>query len=342
MMKILLKLLLLTLITASGSFVRAQHINVSCVNDAGAVYGVYGFENSAFEWIVEGGEIVENWNDSVYVEWTDGPGIYTITVYEHTEYTCMGAPAYATVLVSGPELNLEKFAEVCIGETYEFDATATGNGQLIYQWHDGSSGPSYQTNQGEWVTVSVTDEYECTTIDSAFLTVNELPVVNLGNDTVWCNPDPMTLVPDAPTATMYRWSTGDISETILVWKEKTDREIVLEVTDNNSCVNSDTIIMLACLEGLNEITNVFTPNNDNVNDVWQIEDIEYYPNAQVEVFDRWGRLVFRNEGQYDNSMGAWDGTDKRGNPLPMDSYYFVIDLKEEGLKPQVGNVTLVR
>jgi len=340
-MKHTLKLIIIIIIIAAGSFANAQHINVSCVNDAGAVYGVKGFNTSAFEWVVDGGEIVENWNDSVMIKWTDGPGIYTITVYEHTQYSCVGAPAYATVLVAGPEIGLEKFAEICIGETFEFEANATGYGDLIYQWHNGTSEPTYTTGLEEWVSVAVTDEYNCTTEDSAFLKVNQLPVVKLGADTI-ISGDPLTLQPEAPSATLYTWSTGDISESILLYSDRYEREIILEVTDENNCVNADTIILLAYLEGLKEITNVFTPNGDNVNDVWQIEEIRFYPNATIEVFDRWGRLVYRNQGSYDNNSNAWDGTDTRGNPLPMDSYYYVINLKTEGLKPQVGNVTLVR
>ena len=71
-----------------------------------------------------------------------------------------------------------------------------------------------------------------------------------------------------------------------------------------------------------EIPNTFTPNGDNVNDKWEILGIEKFPDAYVQVFDRWGQLVFQSNG-YPSSK-RWDGT-KNGRELAPSSYYYVID-----------------
>jgi gliding motility-associated-like protein len=69
----------------------------------------------------------------------------------------------------------------------------------------------------------------------------------------------------------------------------------------------------------------FTPNNDGVNDYWQIIGLdEQYPNNIVYIYNRWGNLLFESEqGSYSTSM--WDGTYK-GDPLPVGSYYYLIML----------------
>jgi gliding motility-associated-like protein len=63
-----------------------------------------------------------------------------------------------------------------------------------------------------------------------------------------------------------------------------------------------------------------------------------YPNAQIKVFDRTGRLVFESDGGYEND---WDGSFD-GKPLPLDTYYYIIDFNSEELEPVKGTVTIVR
>ena len=64
---------------------------------------------------------------------------------------------------------------------------------------------------------------------------------------------------------------------------------------------------------------------------------ELYPEAVVEIYNRWGEMVFRSERGYPN---PWNGSYK-GRSLPVDSYHYVIDLNN-GSKPIVGNVTIVK
>lgn len=63
----------------------------------------------------------------------------------------------------------------------------------------------------------------------------------------------------------------------------------------------------------------FSPNGDNLNDSWEIININHYPNAWVEVFDRYGRTVFKSEGGY----SPWDGK-QNGINLPSGNYYYTI------------------
>jgi gliding motility-associated-like protein len=67
-----------------------------------------------------------------------------------------------------------------------------------------------------------------------------------------------------------------------------------------------------------------------------VRGLRDYPNCVVEIFNRYGQMVFRSNG-YNQ---PWDGTYK-GQPLPVATYYYVIDLKN-GDKPIGGSVTLLR
>lgn len=83
---------------------------------------------------------------------------------------------------------------------------------------------------------------------------------------------------------------------------------------------------LGCGEDFDSITVIdypkyFTPNNDGYNDTWQIKGIESFPNAQVFIYDRYGKLI----KQIDSNSIGWDGTFNGKSMLATD-YWFVVKL----------------
>ena len=86
--------------------------------------------------------------------------------------------------------------------------------------------------------------------------------------------------------------------------------------------------------------NSFSPNGDGMYDEWIIEGLSTYPNALVEVYNRWGTLVWRSEG-YEQ---PWRGENFRnGQPLPVATYYYVIYPNGGKVKkPRSGDVTIVK
>ena len=81
----------------------------------------------------------------------------------------------------------------------------------------------------------------------------------------------------------------------------------------------------------------FTPNNDGINDLWQIPELRDQPDVKVIIFDREGMKVYEMPGN-----GGWDGTNI-GIPLPSDDYWFMIQYPAAlSKKPQIGHFTLLR
>ncbi|MGB1979789.1 MAG: BspA family leucine-rich repeat surface protein [Flavobacteriaceae bacterium] len=74
-----------------------------------------------------------------------------------------------------------------------------------------------------------------------------------------------------------------------------------------------------------DIVTFFSPNGDNINDRWQVREIDRYPNNQVFVYSRTGKLLFEAK-PYRND---WNG-DSAGDDLPEGSYYYRIDLDGNG------------
>lgn len=84
---------------------------------------------------------------------------------------------------------------------------------------------------------------------------------------------------------------------------------------------------------------VFTPNSDGFYDKWVVVNGTCAKVVKVNVYNRWGGLVYNNE----NYRNEWEGTYK-GKPLPDGTYYYVIDVQENNRRPYklTGNVTIMR
>lgn len=315
----------------------AQDVPVACPGSI-VRYGVYGDNgNSVFNWVVTGGTIVTNWNDSIEVSWPWGlTDPQTITVTETNLYGCTGEPYFTTVIISNPSVDIGLDADICQDQTYEFFANSAE--AVNYLWQDNSVGETFIASTTGEYWVRIEDSYGCRAIDTAVLTVHQNPVIDLGNDTAICEPGEILTLQLDTMYSEYLWNYEggtSISSYMNVEASTESRDFWLQVTDQYGCIGSDTITVNFCGEFI--IPNAFTPNNDGVNEEWVIENLNLFPEVTVDIYDRGGSNVFKSKGY----QKPWDGTDSNGRKLPMDSYYYVIDL-HNGETPIVGTVTVIR
>jgi len=103
------------------------------------------------------------------------------------------------------------------------------------------------------------------------------------------------------------------------------RTIILTMEVNDDCK------VLAC--GNVVVHNAFSPNGDGINDVFvidSIDEITCYPENNVEIYNRWGVLVFETQN-YNNITNAFDGTSrgrttvKKSDGLPPGTYFYIIN-----------------
>jgi gliding motility-associated-like protein len=109
----------------------------------------------------------------------------------------------------------------------------------------------------------------------------------------------------------------------------------ITATGESGCTSMDSMLLKVFKEL--KVPNAFTPNGDGKNDTWRIPGLEEYRNATVQVFNRWGQIVFKSTG-YSN---PWRG-DINGTPLPTGAYYYVIQPKENGYGTLSGMVMIIR
>ncbi|MES2652212.1 MAG: gliding motility-associated C-terminal domain-containing protein [Bacteroidota bacterium] len=103
-----------------------------------------------------------------------------------------------------------------------------------------------------------------------------------------------------------------------------------------SCESSRTEVKINIGLSTLNIHNTITPNNDNINDDWQIKSIENYPKVQVKIFNRLGIKVFESVGYHTPFNGTMGG-----KPLPIGTYYYIINFGS-GCNPITGDLTIIR
>ena len=165
------------------------------------------------------------------------------------------------------------------------------------------------------------------------------PAVEYGAYPIVLSGDNLALYSENNSCVEYTWqwtndtisnSNGAITITDL---KKTDL-YYLYVKDSQGCLGYDSIYVVVGVKPYEAIT----PNNDGFNDTWTPLDITSYEKALVQVFNRWGGLVFESKGG--ESYTAWDGTND-GEELTVGTYYYIIDLNT-GDEPQTGPITIIR
>ena len=171
------------------------------------------------------------------------------------------------------------------------------------------------------------------------LAVFPTPLLELGPDRTVLEGGFITLMPKVSGNNLtFLWTptTGLSNANIATPKVSPpdDLTYLLTVTSSDGCVATDKIFVKVLKEV--KVPNAFSPNNDGINDKWEIQYLESYPGCTIDVFNRYGQVIFSSVG-YEK---PWDGTYK-GNPLPVGTYYWVINPKN-GREAIKGSVTIIR
>jgi gliding motility-associated-like protein len=103
-----------------------------------------------------------------------------------------------------------------------------------------------------------------------------------------------------------------------------------------SGLSESTTVLFKLYSGQILVNNILTPNGDGKNDFWKIENLEMYPINEVLVFDKMGKMVYRQK----NYQQDWDGSFE-GVPLNSGTYYYQISFGPD-LNPLKGYLTILK
>jgi gliding motility-associated-like protein len=104
----------------------------------------------------------------------------------------------------------------------------------------------------------------------------------------------------------------------------------------NPVVTSNAIVVSVVVPEKIVVPNTFTPNSDGYNDTWFIPGLLSYTNCTINIYNRYGAMMYHSVGY----QHPWDGT-SNGKAVPTGAYYYVIDTKSSSGKLS-GEVTVLR
>jgi len=176
--------------------------------------------------------------------------------------------------------------------------------------------------------VKVINQFECADTSSVTVTVLITPIANAGPDKKIMEGQSVTLNGTANTSDIIiSWTpvTNIDNPSALQPVVNPDEDITytLTLTSTIGCGISSDDVFVRVLKKVT-VPNAFSPNGDGINDVWNIKNLITYPESQIQVFNRYGQVVFEANGY----AQPWDGKYK-GSHLPGGTYYYVIDLKND-------------
>ena len=215
-----------------------------------------------------------------------------------------------------PTLNLPASAEFCSGQSVNLDA---GSGFSSYEWTKDSNPTVISTKQtlsvsevGKY-TVKVRNIFGCENTSSvmvtksSFGTITGVQIVN-------------------NTATVIMSNSGDflysldnaVWQTSNIFSNLSNGSHTIFVKTSGNCVIGQMNFTIF------NVPNSFTPNSDGINDTWKIDGMEIYPNSDIKVYDRNGKLVL---SKITAGTFEWDGKfDSRA--LPTGSYWYIIKVSD--------------
>ncbi|MFN3874322.1 MAG: PKD domain-containing protein [Flavobacteriales bacterium] len=265
-----------------------------------------------------------------------GPGTYTLTV-AYGDCPLTSAPIAVTeAQVPAPEITGPPFS--CGGGLAVLSTTQP---YAQYSWSNQETTPSITVGSGTY-TVTVTSAEGCTGTSAPYtVLVADNPIAAFS--TTPASPQPMgTEVQftdlsngQGSAITSWQWTFGSTGEgssaqsPAFTFNDPGLYDVALVVTNAYGC--TDTVVArFEIFPPDITIPNVITPNGDQSNDYFAIENIQYWGN-ELAIYNRWGQVVY----EASNYRNTW-----KADELPDGTYYYVLKLHDK--KEYTGHVTVLR
>jgi gliding motility-associated-like protein len=271
-------------------------------------------------------------------------GLYTVNI--ESEYGCTTLDSFLVNVFAPSDLNVTEQYNVCEGQTIQFDAS----GGSIYTWSPSTGlnnpnigNPTLTAKDSVLYKIVTANSFGCK--DSAFVYVNVFrnPHITVGPDLTLIRGDTAVLVSSVSgTAVQFEWSpASDISNSQSLSPQvfpTSDRIYTLTAISGVGCPSDQQSVNVKVYNDI-FIPNAFTPNGDGKNDVFRVFPIGAYVLQRLNVYDRWGKLVFTTS----DPTVSWDGTFKN-LPQPPGNYVYYVEWKRSDGKQvnRKGSLMLIR
>lgn len=225
---------------------------------------------------------------------------------------------------------------ICLGESITLEHFSRDS---IFAWAKADAPSVIISNQK---TLTVSPEMNTTYVlytdgdTIEFPVIVDLPMVNILQLTEsYCFDKPILLKAQSTNATKYVWQDGSTNPTFLATEPGK-----YYVTLSNACsIRTDTVQVDTNCTTLLEMPNVFTPNNDGMNETFLPIKIQQVKNFTITIYNRWGKQLF----QSNNPNQGWNGN-YVNSACPDGTYFWVINYESNFgiMDSKKGVVHLIR
>ncbi|QEK52483.1 T9SS type B sorting domain-containing protein [Pedobacter aquae] len=255
-------------------------------------------------------------------------------------------------VTAGPETSQSVQTLVTSNNPSLFQSLSANNNQISYVINNGQIGTAT-------ITVTVRDNGGTANggvdqISRSFtLTVDAAPILTGTGTDIGSNLEtPYTLNPEigkglsskfkleAVDAQSYSWSGAGLSNYNIsnpVASPSTTTTYTVTITNSSGFATTASITVRVKDDYVIVADNNFSPNGDGINDVWKVQNIETYPNHELMIVDRGGRVLYRKRG-YQND---WDGKID-GQPVDDGTYYYFFKFDDTSIRPVKGYITIIK
>ena len=202
------------------------------------------------------------------------------------------------------EMNLESLEKECEGGSISLFANAPFSGEYVWETPNGefSEGQNYNQLNSTFddsgiYNITFTDNFGCQIDSFLKIEIFPSPLVNLGNDSMFCLENPFYI--SAGNHTDYLWQDGSTRADFLVENYGT---YTVGVMNEFGCFGRDSITFFTNCSTELFVPNAFSPNEDGENDFFQAYGIEVVQ-FKLKIFDRWGAFLFESN----HLEQGWDG-----------------------------------
>lgn len=219
---------------------------------------------------------------------------------------------------------------ICAGSS----GVLSGTGGVTYLWSPGatlsdstSQNPVPSPTQTTKYLLTATDGNGCSNMDSAMVHVFNNPSVSITADPErGIVPTTVQFNLTGTDHSFYAWNFGDGTTStdqnpLHTYDHSGQFYAIVNVLNSNSlCSGSDTVIIFLTDSVIIEQFNVFTPDGDGSNDLFQVKN-QGLIELEVEIFNRWGKKVGGYSGVTESD--GWDGKTEGGKPCDDGVYYYM-------------------
>jgi gliding motility-associated-like protein len=272
---------------------------------------------------------------------------YAIKMISYSGINCLDVITKTITVLSTPTVQFNPLTNICANDQpVQFNQGYITNGLSGIGVYSGTAtlangvftpavaGPGLFT-----IRFTYTAANTCSNYKEQQILVYPVPIVNAGPDRTLLEGTSIKINGSGSgNGIKYLWTPNIAidSPTIATPKVFPSNDIYyyLTVTSGDGCRASDT--MFVKVLKLPTVPNIFSPNGDGVHDRWEIQYLSSYPGCTVDIFNRYGQLIFHSVG-YNT---PWDGT-VNGKPVPVGTYYYIVQPKN-GREKMSGYVDVIR